>query len=330
MRFKGAVAVFCITAAQGWAQSAPALTPRTVPDVGASKLEQRYVYAPPDKGSFDLDLHIGFSAPNEVAIEEPSMCGATAKARVKYDKARGFVELEAWFSKGALPYKFSYTRTRDISTPYNQHPMSIQDGKWQLWFMGALQGKEITFYYSLFTLQLLGSEFDFPGGPPPNSIPVDVPVAQMMCTPIFEGKPDGSAHVKFRYDYAQLRDDRGTAGAFVTFLPLNLCEPDRLQAWYHNGGLPLSEALSFDDVLKSIWSGVGMGIASSVEPDPKPAYINSRDNLMTAWLGFYPQRVPNRIGVDLLTNTYVADPQCGPTRELRDFPAAYYNLCGAP
>lgn len=44
----------------------------------------------------------------------------------------------------------------------------------------------------------------------------------------------------------------------------------------------------------------------------------------------YPQRVPTKIGVDFVSNTLIANPQCGPTRELPDFPKAYYDLCGAP
>lgn len=327
MRRQWAVTLFgLMCSAAGWAQSIP-VTP--IPKAtGRSNIEQRYVYAPPDKGEFDVPLLHGGAAANEVAIEEPIMCSPHARAsvHVSYDKAKNEVVFEAEFHK-ALPYRMSYTRPDDPSTPYNQHLQSVQNGKWQLWFVGQLLSFDTTFYYDGTTLQLLGNAIQFPGGPPPGAIPVSIPTLHMLCSPMFEGRPNGDAKVKFVYRYDQLLDDLGNGGTWAAFLPYNLCKPDEYGIWYLNGGLPPSRAMSWDKVLDSIWQGYGMAFSSSLEPDPKPAFLASRDNLMIGWGGAYPQQIPDGMGADPVNGTLFNATSCG-THVAKKFPPAYFNVCG--
>jgi hypothetical protein len=309
----------------GWAQKIP-VTP--VPKAsGISNIEQRYVYAPPDKGEFDVPLITGLVAPKEVLLEEPIMCSPQAQANVhvSYDKSQNSVKFIADFKK-ALPYRMSYTRPVDISTPYNQFPVSVQDGKWQLWFARPF-GTESIFYYSGTTLKLLGNENSFPGGPPPGAIAVSLPVIHLICSPIFEGDPEGNAHVEFDLAYDHMLDGIGNGGSYAIYLPYDLCKPDEYGAYYLPGGLPASKAMSWDDVLQNIWSGYGIAFSSSLEPDPKPSYLDSRDNLMIGWGNQYPQVWPRGTTRDTLAGTAVNRTSCG-TQIMAPFPQAYFNLCG--
>ena len=87
------------------AQTPPfALKPRA--PTGFSGPEQRYVYAPPDEGSFRVSLVTGQAAPTEVSIAEPSMCEGSAQATIRYSKKRNEVVLDADFKK-ALPYRMT-------------------------------------------------------------------------------------------------------------------------------------------------------------------------------------------------------------------------------
>lgn len=310
--------------ARALAQPSVPLVPRAT--TGFSTVEQRHVYAPPDEGSFEIALRLGMAAPNEVLIEEPEQCRPEAKAtaRLTYSKRQNKVVLEAEYD--GLPYRMSYTRPDDISTPYNQFPQSVRDGKWQIWFVGRLLNFRTTFYYDATTLRLIGHAQDLPGGPPPHSIPVQLPTLHMFGTPIFEGTPDGKAKVRFEYRYDQMLDEVGKGGVYYSYAPYSLCKPDEYRPYYTDGGLPPSLAMSFDQVLESIWSGHGMMLATSLEPDPKPEYLASRDNPMITWAGVYPMNMPEGVEFNLISNTVSVKTTCG-TRILPQFPNAYFNLC---
>lgn len=300
------------------------LTPRT--PTGISPVEQRYVYAPPDEGSIEFPLVTGGAAATEVLIEEPVMCrpDAKAKARITYSKSRNEVVLEADFD--GLPYRMSFTRPVDISTPYNQFPVEVRDGKWQFWFVGRMLNFDTHYYYDATTLQLIGSEHDLPGGPPPNSFAVPIATMHMTSTPLFEGTPDGKGTVRFVFRYDQMLDEQGKGGVFFSYLPYNLCKPDEYGLYYTDGGLPASMALNFDQVLQSIWSGYGMAVALSLEPDPKPAYLLSRDNPMIGWSATYPNLRPKEYESNPFNGTLSLKTTCG-TRIQPAYPPAYYNRC---
>jgi hypothetical protein len=302
------------------------LVPRT--PTGISTIEQRYVYAPPDEGGFEIPMVTGGAAPTEVLLEEPEMCRpeAKAKARITYSKRRNEVVLEAAFD--GLPYRMSFTRPVDVSTPYNRFPLEVHDGKWQFWFVGRMLNFDTTFYYDATTLRLIGSEHDIPGGPPPNSIPVPIATMHMTSTPLFEGRPDGTASARFVFRYDQMLDEQGKGGVYFSYVPYSLCKPDEYGPYYTNGGLPVSLAMSFDQVLQSIWSGYGMVVATSLEPDPKPAYLLSRDNPMIGWSGGYPNAKPRGYETNPFNGTLSLKQTCA-TRIQPGYTPAYYNRCAA-
>jgi hypothetical protein len=94
-----------------------------------------------------------------------------------------------------------------------------------------------------------------------------------------------------------------------------------------NGGLPATAAMNFDQVLDSIWMGNGMTLSTSLEPDPKPAYLNSRDNNMIGWSGTYPTGVPRGVGTDPVSGTVILANTCA-THISPPWPTGYFNLCG--
>lgn len=303
----------------------PPIVPRSN-ITGFSTIEQRYTYAPPDEGEFVVHLQPGLSFPNEVDIQEPIMCQPTSHAEVtvRYSKSQNKVTLDGNYV--GLPYRMSYTRPRDVSTPYNQFPVSVQNGKWQTWFVTAMFGELNTnFYYDSHTLQLIGSEDDV-ANPPADAIMIPVPTLQMVCTDIYEGTPEGNATIHAEYAYDQILDGMGTGGVHVAFLPFNLCQPDHYGIYYTKPLSP-SKASSFDTVLDSIHRGYGMAFSQSLEPDPKPEYLMSRDNTMVGWGGLYPAEIPAGYDSNPADGTLQIREQCQ-THVQRDWPSAYYNICG--
>lgn len=307
---------------------APALVPRH--PTGFSTIEQRYVYAQPDEGVIEFPLQLGVNPSNELIIEEPSICNGSAFVRFTYSKSKNKVTVEALF-KG-LPYRMSASRPDDPSTPWNQWPTSVTNGKWQLWLAGKLYNKESIFYYDATTLDLIGNEYDLAktGGPPPDAIPQSIPVLQMIETPLFEGKPNGEGYVRFEWPYDHMLDDLGTAGTLQGYLPKKLCRPDEYTTYYTNGGIPAANALTFDDFIDTINSGYGTMVAVSLEPDPKPAYLLSRDNIMVAWSTVWP-------GMEFDGRAYTMDAVSGAFQTRTEpcgthvgpkLPPAYYDFCG--
>lgn len=246
---------------------------------------------------------------------------------VRYSRSAGKVWLKAVFE--GLPYRPSFTRSKDISTPWNIHPVSVEEGKWQIWTLGRLFNVPVEIYYDAATGDFLGSEFDFPEGPPPLSIPIVYPMSHMLCSPMFEGDPDGHAVVEWEYDWDQMLDMIGSGGVIAGFIPENLCRFDKLFAYYTNGGLPADMAMSWDEVLATLHER-GIMFATSLEPDPKPDYLRARDNLMIAHIGSYPQIIPHGYTLELNGGTLqpLEPDTCTSSVELPDFQGPFYDLCG--
>jgi len=304
------------------------ITPGAV--TGSSNIEQDYVYATPDEGSFEFPLRVGFTAAGEISIEEPSMCnGGGAQARIDYSKSNNTVRVRVDYQ--GLPYRMSAAFEEDRSTPYNRFPVSVEEGKWQLWFVGGINNKESLFWYDGLTGTLIGNEYDVdPSELPPSAFPIPIPVVHMACiTMLFESDPDTlEAHVDVTKDYDNILDAAGTGGVLVAYLPMNLCAPDELIPYYTNGGLPTEDALHMDDVLESIHGGYGFALATSLEPDPKPDYIYARDNIMIGYTGAYPAVAPEGLRINPTTGEFKTMESCS-TREVEKWPAAYYDFCPA-
>lgn len=314
---------------------APALKPRTppapgaMPETGYSAIEGRYVYAPPDEGDLFIPMQVG-AGPNELAIETPELCDGEAWVKIKYSKKRNKVTVKIHAT--GMPYRPSYTRGRDVSTAVNHHLMTVEDARWQLWLFGDLLMRDTIFYYDALTTDLVGSEYDFPDGPPPGAFPVVIPAARLWGTPLWEGDPDGNVDVELDFDYDRMIDGDGGNGTIGAFVPPRLCEPDRLSIYYYEGALPDSDPFNFDEFLHPIWAGYGNMVATSAEPYPKPPIIHHRDNTMIAHIGTYPQTMPKGYTLDLRGNTvgFKLKEDCGVTHDNDNWPGPYFNFCPTP
>ena len=243
------------------------------------------------------DFSLNLQIVSELAIREPSMCEGSAQARIDWNKEKNTVRLRAKFD--GLPHKPSFCYDDFLGNPghpINPMPDCVEEGVWQIWLIGRWATVTSTWYYDATTGALLGNEGEFaPGGRFAGTLPADaiahtVPAFHMVCTPTFESHPNNlKATVDFTFQYDQILDDRGTGGALSTILPTNLNDPNSLDLITTVGGIPASEAMHWDDVLGDLEAGTGaVAIYTTVEPDPKPDFLLSRDNSMIGWASVMP------------------------------------------
>ncbi len=247
-----------------------------------------------EKSDWSLDLQIA----NELAIREPSQCNGSAKAKVTWDKKKNEVRVRAKF-KG-LPYRPTYCYDDYLGNPghtINPMPECVEHGNWQMWLIGRWGTVMTTWYYDTATGDILGNEYEFgpdgrfgPGPPPADATPVTVPAFHLICSEPFESNPHNlKANVDFTFAYDQMLDNEGTRGTFSTVIPTNLYDPSTLDLVAVVGGLPPEIAMNWDDVLDDIESGTGaFALYTSLEPDPKPDFLASRDNGMIGWATVFP------------------------------------------
>ncbi len=271
-------------------------------------------YAPEEEGQIRLPMGVGFSIADALEIVTPEMLSGSALSTITYSKSENKVVWE--LDVDGLPFQLDVSRTEDVSTTFNQFPFAVEDGKWRAWMLGHFNTIETTFWYDGANNELIGNEFDIFDTPPADSTPVDIngdgvddipvstPSLQAAGSALFEGNPNGTAQVRFEYDYDQILDYRGTGGFYAAILPFKLDQPDSIGIYYTQGGLPASEAMSWDDILDNIRSGAPLLLALNLEPDPQPEYLLSRDNRMPAWTTIYPTITPDGVVFDALSNTY--------------------------
>lgn len=170
---------------------------------------------------------------------------------------------------GALEPYPDVERTAGVDYFPNQffsEPEDYQDGRYQMWVIGA-GGPPVMFLYDPFTLDLIGSEYDFEVLPP--AIPVFFPSLYMFSSPMFQ--PDDSGDVDetwtFSYDAITRGDLPQYSHHVVSIPPPNLCgaNPFRLDLstlrFYISDPLPASEARPWSDYLRD-----GVFFDVTVEP----------------------------------------------------------------
>ncbi|MCB9700720.1 MAG: hypothetical protein H6711_02380 [Myxococcales bacterium] len=244
-------------------------------------------------GTISMPLGFDTSGGREMQIWEPSMCEGSANIDVSFDRNANTLSFHATFD--GLPHRPTYCYEYDPSTPWNQYPECVSEGRWQIWFVGHFFTKTSTFYYDLADGALIGNVHDIDlESLPPTAIPVEMPVLQMLCSDFFESDPETlQADFTYEYDYDNILDMLGSAGVYTAILPMNLFAPTELDIYYTQGGLPAELAMNFDEIIEDIAEGRGgMMAVTSYEPFPKPSYLDARDNLMIGWGGAWPKPDP--------------------------------------
>lgn len=255
-------------------------------------------------GVLELDFELPGSAFREFQFYTQEMCDGGGTGTITFDENANTLAIDV--SLDGLPYRPTACYDYNPSTDYNQYPDCVSNGKWQLWFVPRMFNRFTTFYYDLSDGRLLGSEFDNLTLPP-NVLPVTLPSLQMLCSDFFESDPvtlHAEHHEEYVYDH--LLDMEGTAGTIFALAPKNIFNPLSLEAYYVDGGLPASEAMSFADFIELNNEGKGgVAVAMSYEPFPKPSYLKSRDNLMLGFAASWP----NPTGIDNIE--YEPPVECG-------------------
>ncbi len=264
------------------------VAPSSVPS-GLPVLENPGVVPENRAGTLPLVLGLPGSVFREYQVQTPEMCDGGGTLNLHFDRNANTVVIEG--SIEGLPYRPTYCYEYDPSTPYNSFPECVSDGKWQLWLVPRVFNKVWTYYYDGVTGELIGHANDVDiNNLPPTAFPVDLPGVQQIGSPYFESDPETlTADIYFEFDYDAILDRIGSAGAAFAVLPFNLFEPDVLSTYYSEGGLPVEEAVSFDDFILQNGEERGpFALAMSYEPVPKPEYLAGRDNTMLAFSSFWP------------------------------------------
>ncbi len=214
-----------------------------------------------DEGSVYTPLWRGASSGIEDFVYAPpggDCRGIKGTVRVSWSKAQNRVHY--LLKLRGLPTHPSVHRTEGVDwwpDAFHQAPKDIEDGAYRFWTIFT-NTRIASLYYDAQSLDLLGSEFEFPSGPPPGSIAISVPVAGLFATERLH--PDENGFITHEYDlrYDRVTVEGGTFSvAYDAFPPLNLCQgfpplPSRGQQrpWVSHWQ-PASAGPSWADVLRA-------------------------------------------------------------------------------
>lgn len=212
-----------------------------------------------ETGQVTIPLHRGAINPFEITIaKQPDNCANHPDVIIKWDEGENTVHVQVKGNHVLFPHPTIHRTLGVDYTPnaFFPEPQNIDGGRYQFWIITA--GPLVTFYYDPATLNLIGSQYDFPT--PPPAIPIQLPSLLGVGSDFFQ--PDDDGNLDFQWDFPYDHVTRGDLPAlfahhFVSFPPPNLCEvnPYRIDQShlrpYISPPRPASEALSFSTYLKS-------------------------------------------------------------------------------
>ncbi len=188
-----------------------------------------------DRGSLVSPMYRGASAGIEDYIFTPSdgdCANARGIFRIDWDKKKNQVHYQVKYKK--VPVHPAVHRTEGVdyfSDAFHAAPKDFTNGGYRFWtILSAQNGTSKTFYYDPTTLLILGSEYDFPSGPPTGAIPVVIPVFTLFTTHLMFADSDGSLFHEYTVPYDHLTVEGGAYSlAYATYIPLDLCESNKFQ-----------------------------------------------------------------------------------------------------
>lgn len=247
-----------------------------------------------DHGSIYIPLWRGANAGIEDLVYAPpdgDCRGIKGTLRVDWDKAANTVHFTLK-GKNIPPAPVVY-RTEGVDfwyNPFHQRPKDLIDTGYRIWaIFGTINTEATPFYYDANTKLLLGSSYDFPGGPPPNSITVGLPVLPLVSSSIVNPDQNGKLLHQYTIPYDHLTQEGGHVGAAIaTYLPLDLCQSNQYDVTagqlrgYVHAWLPAGTGPSWDQVLRS-----GLIFDMTIEdktipyPNNDPPYVFSGVSLIS-------------------------------------------------
>ncbi|HEY8210471.1 MAG TPA: hypothetical protein VIG99_23475, partial [Myxococcaceae bacterium] len=176
---------------------------------GASDGIEDYIYAPPDG---DCE-------------------NARGVFRIDWDSRKNTVHYALKYKK--IPPHPSVHRTEGVDfffDPAHLAPKDFDNGGYRFWTILSAQTLLNDFYYDPATGNFIGSQYDFPSGPPAGAITVPIPVFALLTNKLMFPKEDGSLFHEYTvpYDHPTVEDGPWSFG-IATYIPLNLCEGNPVQ-----------------------------------------------------------------------------------------------------
>lgn len=188
-----------------------------------------------DQGALIAPLYRGAAVAIEDFVFVPpdhDCTDARATLRVDWDSHKNQVHYQVKYKK--VPIHPSVHRTEGIdffTNPAHQSPASFDDGGFRFWtILTAPTGLTKNFYYDGATLQFVGSEYDFPNGPPATAFPVALPVFTLFGSKLYFANADGTMFHEYTVPYDHVTAEGGIFSlAYTSFIPLDLCESNQVQ-----------------------------------------------------------------------------------------------------
>jgi hypothetical protein len=147
--------------------------------------------------------------------------------------------------------------------PFHRSPRNLpvkqsNGTAYRLWTIFAtFNSNSSDFYYDNQNFLLKGSQFEFPSGPPPNSINVRFPISAFSATSLMYPDQNGFMVRQYTVAYDKLTSEGGRYSyAPIAFVPNNLCralpyQPVKGQLRpYVSDWRPVSEGFAWDFVLR--------------------------------------------------------------------------------
>jgi hypothetical protein len=147
--------------------------------------------------------------------------------RADWDSAANTVQITMKYR--GLPQHPSVRRTEGVDffpNQYHQIPKDFDDGRYRLWVILGATTNAINFYYDPVTLQILGSQLNFPGGPPNNGqvITIRLPVFGLSGSAAMQPDASGNLFHQYSFPYNSIAAEGGFYSiAYNAYLPFNLC-----------------------------------------------------------------------------------------------------------
>jgi hypothetical protein len=174
---------------------------------------------------------------------------------------------------------------------------------YRLWtIFNTLTTSTALFYYDATTLLLRGSVYDFPTGPPANTLPVSLPIASLVSSLLIYPDEQGYAARQFTVPYDGVTGEGGFwAYAPVTFIPHNLCRSLQFQPAlgqlrpYAAPFRPAAEALPWNVLVRQ-----GINFDLTIEegrPDVPPGGDDNNLDYFYSGIAFLQNTVDNQGGV---------------------------------
>jgi hypothetical protein len=153
-------------------------------------------------------------------------------ARIDWDRGSNQVHYLLKY-RGLIPHPVVH-RTEGVNwfpNPFHRPPKDLESAGYRFWTLfGRINSGLVDFYYDPVTLLLLGSQYDFPSGPPANVIVLKFPIFPIICSLIFQPDETGFAVHEFTVPYDHVAAEGGAVSFSAnSFIPIDLCEAAPLQ-----------------------------------------------------------------------------------------------------